>query len=305
MSIKTVQFIKPIEPGEDRIVLDVSGPGAGAQGYTLSAGSLESAYFAQRTSTAEVVASLPGSRPGRDRVDARRITWIVRVEHAGVAVPDRASDLLWRVIAPGRPFVARVVSEDGSEAREITLYRIGAPVLRRPPNTPAVDPSTLPWIEWEIDTVAHDPWWYGAASTDEYVTSSSGTHSETLRVRNDGDQPAWPRYIIAEASGDQDWTVPDGLGVYPAGHDRAGQRIEYPVPTVPAGLHALVESDPLRLPFSLPDRPMSFAMTRQRRFVHPLPPRSGEVEMPVTVTGPAGAGIRVKVRPVHERPWGW
>lgn len=299
-SPRKVRFIRRAEGGADEIVLNVSGPAMGREGFSLGEGSLEGAYFAQRSQTDEVVASIPGSRPGKGRVGARSVRWVVRCDPLPGRRLDEMDSLLWRVVRPGRPFDVEVESDGPDGLRTATCYRVGTPTKSSP--RPGIDSRSIRWVEWTIDTVMHDPWWYGEESVDEWANDGSGVG--VLELENNGDQIAWPRFIIREAAGDQTWTVPDGLGVYPAGHAREGQRIEYPVPTVPAGLHALVDTAPLRLPFTLPNRPMAFGMTRQRRFVNPLPEETGVIEMPVKVTGPIGAGIQGKIRPAYERPWG-
>lgn len=299
-SPRKVRFIKRDKDGEDEIVLNVAGPNMGREGFSLGEGSMEGAYFAERSETSEVVASIPGSRPGKGRVGPRRIQWRVRCDPLPGRKLDEMDSLLFRVMRPGQPFIAQVESDGPDGLREITCYRTGTPKKSSPFS--GGDARSVRWVEWTIDTISHDPWWYGEEYVDEWFNDGSGVGS--LLTANFGDELAWSRFIIAEAAGDQTWTVPDGIGVYPDGHAREGQRIEYPVPTVPAGLHALVDTQPLRLPFTLPGRPMAFGLTRQRRFVNPLPAEVGIVEMPLKVVGPIGAGIRCKTRSVYERPWG-
>lgn len=301
---RTVQLIKRDKLDHDLIVLTVAGPevverGFGPQGLTLAKGSMQGIYHAQRTSTAEIVASIPGSAPGLDRVEARTVTLVVEARGFQGHPFGDVDSLLWEVVAPGEFWVLRVEAMDGRTARELTLRRTLAPEL--------VDGDTDPEEQgravWKIEAIAHDPWWYGPASTDKFTPTGSGIY--VLKVENRGDQEAWPRFIIRQSTGDQTWTVPDGLGLYPSGHAQAGQRIKMPLPVVPAGLHGLADTHPLRLPFTLPDRPMAFGLLRQKRFTHAIPKRSGVVEMPVSVVAPSGGGIKVKVRPPYDRPWGW
>ncbi|GAA4809649.1 hypothetical protein [Tomitella cavernea] len=298
---RVVQLIRRNADGIDELVLDVAGPEMGAQGVLLGKGSLKAMYHAPRTTPQQVLASLPGAIPSRDRVETRVFTLIVRTEAHGGDSWEDVDSLLWSVARPGVYWIIRVESDDGGEVREITVRRTGTPKLTAPDGT---DPARAGYAVWEIEVTAFDPWWYGPPVVDEFVNPSSGTHSETLVLPNTGDHDAWLRWIIRESEAAQTWTIPDGLGVYPEGHAKAGQRIMHTLPELAAGKHGMVDTSPQRIPLSVLDEPMAFGKLRQTRWTHAIPPGLARVELPVTVTGSATAGIRVKLTPRYERPYG-
>lgn len=209
---------------------------------------------------------------------------------------------MWSVVHPDRLFLIRVSSDEGREYRQIYVRRTGTPELVSNEDN---DPAYYGYAEWDVEVTAFDPWWYGAPITDEYVTDDDAVHEETLHVSNPGDQDAWLRWIIREAPDYTVLRIPDGLGVYPEGHDDEGERITHTLPIIEAGKHGLIDTSPQRLPLTVKDEPMAFGKLRQTRFTHPIPPNTDYADLPITIQGGAtGSGVRVKLTPRYERPYG-
>lgn len=302
---RRVWFIARDVHGQEIDAIEVTGPNAGTEGaqsgVVMGDGELKEMWHAARSFEDSEVVGMPGAIPGYGHVGVRK--WMVKVTTK--ATDDRSwsqvERRLWRLTTPdqhsGRTgqFFIRFQERSG-EAREIQVRRTGTP---EPENKTYA--GQRGWETWIFEVTAYDPWWYGDPSVDEFV-NADGSGSAVLRVENHGDQPGYLIWTIPESVSAQTWTVPDGLGVYPAGHDQAGQRIMHTLPVVEAGDVAEADTRPYRLPFRVLGQPMSFGRMRQTRWTHPIPPDSGLVELPVMVDGGVDAAIRVSLRPAFDRP---
>jgi len=302
---RQVWFIARDENGQEIDAIEVSGPNAGneglASGVDLGDRELRQMWHAPRQFEDLEVIGRPGAKGGHPQVGVR--TWTMRVNT--MATLDKSwsqvENRLWSLTTPDRhsgrtgQFFIRFKEFTG-EAREIQVRRNTAP-----------EPSSDLFAgqrgheNWSFEVAALDPWWYGPTITRRFE-NADGSGEAVLRMRNPGDQPGHLRWIIPQSEHDQTWTIPDGLGVYPAGHERAGERIMHELPTVRAGEIAEVDTRPYRLPFRVLGHPMSFGRMQLRRFTHPLPPRSDWLDLPVSVDGGLDAGIEVRLQPAYDRP---
>lgn len=291
--------------GVDIDSLEVSGPNAGTNGsqsgVEMGDGELKEMWFARRKREETSLIGVPGATPGVDQVEVRR--WSVRLI---TFTTDRQTweeveRRLWRLTTPDRIggrtgfFFIRYQERNG-ETREIQVKRTGTP-------EPLADTyaGTRGYESWTFEVTAYDPWWYGEPEVARWEPSGSG--STVLYTANRGDQLGFLRWTFPSAAAAATWTIPDGLGTYPAGHTKAGQRITHALPTVPAGATAEADQRPYRLPFRILGVPMSFGLMRQARFTNPISPSVDRVELPVSVQTTAGdAAVEVELTPAFERP---
>jgi len=292
--------------GEQIDSLEISGPNAGVKGMQSGAdmgdGELKRMYHATRKFEEVSVVGVPGGVPTPGQVEVRQ--WHVRIitQATDTQTWEQIERRLWTITSPDASadrtgfFGIRYVERNG-EGREILVRRTG---------TPEHDGELYAGAHGSesgrFQVTAYDPWWYGEPETARWDPAVSG--SWVLPLRNPGDQDGHLVWTFPAANGPAEWTIPDGLGTYPAGHPLAGQRIMLPLPNIPAGDIAVADSRPYRLPFRILGKPMSFGLMRQARFTNPLPPGDGTaVELPVTVSTTAtNAAVEVSLRPAYERP---
>lgn len=285
--------------------LQVSGPDAGVEGtqsgVEMGDGELKEMWHARRSREETALVSMPGATPGPEQVEVRRWTMRLVTMATDERTWEQVERRLWRLTTPdqigGRTgqFFIRYRERNG-ETREIQVRRTGTP-------EPGGDTyaGTRGYESWTFEVTAFDPWWYGQPEVARWEPIVSG--STVLKIANRGDQLGHLRWTFPAANGDSTWTVPDGLGVYPVGHAKAGQRIMHTLPTVPAGDVGEADQRPDRLPFRLLGKPMSFGLMRQARFTNPIEPGAEEVELPVSVgTWATNAAVEVRLVPAYERP---
>ena len=303
---RRVRLIARDVHGAELDAIEVTGPNAGTNGrqsgVEMGDGELQDMYHAPRTFEDSEVVGMPGGIPGYGHVGMRK--WMMRL--VTKATDDRTWEQverrLWTLTTPdihsGRTGTFWVeYQERGGQTREIQVRRTGTPT---PENKTYA--GQRGHEGWTFEVTAYDPWWYGEASEDEW-TNTDGTGAAELEVENHGDQPGYLVWTIPEAATAQTWTIPDGLGIYPVGHEKAGQRIMHTLPQVEAGQIAEADTRPYRLPFRVLGQPMSFGRMRQTRWTHPIPPGLDEpVKLPVSVVGGRDAAIRVSLRPAFDRP---
>lgn len=299
-----VWLIARDEDGFELDRLEVTGDNAGVNGtqsgVEMGDGELKEMWHAKRSREEVSLVGVPGATPGVDQVEVRRWTMRLITMQTDHRTWDQVERRLWTLTTPDRIggrtglFAVRFQERSG-QAREITVRRTGTP---EPESTTYA--GQRGYEAWSFEVTAYDPWWYGEPVRD----AAEGVSGDfTLRVRNLGDQYGFLKWTMPAADGDATWTIPDGEGVYPRGHDRAGERIRHELPTVEEGDVAESHQRPDRLPFRILGAPMSFGLMKQSRFTNPIMPRHGVVELPVSVdTEATDAAIEVELTPAFERP---
>ena len=286
--------------------LEVSGPNAGTEGQQsgveMGDGELKEMWHARRKREETALVGIPGATPGADQIEVRRWTMRLVTKQTDTQKWEEVERRLWRLTTPDRIggrtgfFVVQYVERNG-EGREITVKRTGTP-----------EPESRTYAgqrgheSWTFEVTAYDPWWYGEPEVARWEPGA-GVSSTVLEMRNPGDQLGHLRFTFPAANGPAVWTVPDGVGTYPQGHEKSGQQIMHTLPEVPAGKHAEASQRPDRLPFRIHGLPMSFGMMKQARFTHPLEPTLSTVELPLSVdTAATDAAVEVRLRPAFDRP---
>lgn len=292
--------------GQEVDSLEVIGPNAGREGLqsgvTLGDKELKRMYHASRSFEDTDAIGVDGSIPGHGHVTVRQFTMKVTVQATNNYSWETVERRLWELTSPQRgygktgTFFIRYKERDGL-AREIEVRRTGTP---EPENDTLA--GNRAWETWTFEVTAYDPWWYGEDEVTRFVNTDRAT-STTLTISNPGDQEGDLIWTFPPSNVYQSWTIPDGLGVYPEGHEKAGERIMMPLPTIAAGETAEADTRPYRLPFRILGKPMSFGLMRQTRFTNPLPPRTFNVELPVSMVTSDDGSVEVRLRPRYERPY--
>lgn len=286
--------------------IEVSGPNAGTEGQQsgveMGDGELKEMWHARRSREETMLVGVPGATPGADQVEVRRWTMRLVTKQTDSQSWEEVERRLWRLTTPDRLagrtgfFYVQYVERNG-EGREIQVRRTGTP-----------EPGSKTYAgqrgheSWTFEVTAYDPWWYGEPEAVK-VEVGAGVTEQTVKVRNRGDQLGFLQFTFPAANGPAEWTVPDGEGVYPAGHPKAGERITHTLPEIPAGMHAEASQRPDRLPFRIEGLPMSFGMMKQARFTNPLQPVNRSIDLPIRVaTSATDAAVEVRLRPAFDRP---
>lgn len=303
---RIVRLIARDSAGRELDSLEVSGPNCGVNGQQsgveMGDGELKEMWHARRKREETSLIGVPGATPGADQIEVRR--WVMKLVTMATDTQtwEQVERRLWRLTTPDRVghrtgyFVVQYIERNG-EGREITVRRTGTPEPKSETYAGQRGHET-----WSFEVTAYDPWWYGQPEVARWE-AGAGSSGMVLTMRNRGDQLGHLLFTFPKANGDATWTVPDGEGEYPEGHELEGQRITHTLPKIPAGAHAEASQRPDRLPFRIIGLPMSFGMMKQARLTHPLEPDGGEVELPVSViTTATDAAIEIRMTPAFDRP---
>lgn len=303
---RVVRFIAKDSDGRIIDSIEVSGPNAGTNGQQsgveMGDGELKEMWHARRAREETALIGIPGATPGADQVEVRRWTMRLVTKQTDDQTWEEVERRLWRLTTPDRIggrtgfFVIQYVERNG-EGREITVKRTG---------TPEPESKTYAgqrgYESWTFEVTAYDPWWYGEPEVARWEVGA-GSSDTVLTLRNRGDQMGHLHFVFPAANGAATWTVPDGVGTYPDGHEKAGQVITHTLPQVPAGRHAEASQRPDKLPFRIIGLPMSFGMMKQARLTHPLEPSLSAYELPMSVeTAATDAAVEVRLIPAFDRP---
>lgn len=286
--------------------LEVSGPNAGTEGQQsgveMGDGELKEMWHARRSREETALIGIPGATPGADQVEVRRWSMRLVTKQTDHHTWEEVERRLWRLTTPDRiggrtGFFTIHYRERNGEGREITVKRTGTP-----------EPESRTYAgqrgyeSWTFEVTAYDPWWYGEPEVARWEPGA-GSSDTVLRLRNRGDQMGHLHFVFPAANGTATWTVPDGAGTYPDGHEKAGQVITHTLPQIPAGRHAEASQRPDKLPFRIIGLPMSFGMMKQARLTHPLEPSMSAYELPLSVeTAATNAAVEVRLIPAFDRP---
>ncbi|ORL03404.1 hypothetical protein A6F55_09290 [Prescottella equi] len=283
--------------GQDLMTIPIFGPDMGTAGISLNSG-YSGFYHTPITQPRENYAYQEGSTPSEfPRVEERILDFKLGVIAKTWEQFKQIETVLWHVLKPakGKPrdFILRMYHGPGEDDwRELTMR-----LERAPKDLFSRGPGLFKSMEWAITALACDPYWYSKTLQDT-VTFDTGTGTgkdriseRTLTISNHADQECWLEYASNELTATlpapwaSTFTLPDGLGVYPAGHAKAGQRIRKDVLIQPSVRSFMVQTHPLQIPVeTIPDTQAS-AYLRGSYFDFALPPYTVDAQLPVTLKG--------------------
>lgn len=295
---RIMQLILQDDDGVDQIILDVCGPNMGGQGICWLTG-YSGLMHAPRTPVRESWAYQEGSTPSDfPRVDERIIDFRLSTKGDTPLLWEQIDSLLWQVLGFRHDAVLRVYS-DMSGYRDLKIR-----LDRKPSDQMLMDPGVTTHMIWSITAVACDPWWYGEEIESTFI-KAAGNGVGTITLQNPADQECWVQYASAEITATQTWTLPDALGVYPTGHQLAGQQVTHTLPALGVGKSFLVDTHPLEETLQVMDDSQEWAKMRSEDFLFSLPPGTPPTQVPIkVVNGNAAAQVTAFMTQRYDRPWG-
>lgn len=295
---RIMQLILRDDDGNDLIVLDVCGPGMGAQGICWLSG-YSGLMHAPRTPVRESWAYQEGSTPSDfPRVDERIIDFRLATKGDTPLMWEQIDSLLWRVLGFKHDAILRVFS-DMSGYRDLKIR-----LDRKPNDQMTFDPGFTNHMVWAITAVACDPWWYAPEITSTF-TKGSGDGNGTLTLQNPADQECWVQYANGEIQVAETWTLPDGIAKYPTGHAKAGQNVTHTLPQLGVGKSFLVDTHPLEEMLQVMDDSQEWAKMRSEAFLYAIPPHTPSTQVPIKlVGGNAASTVTAFMKQRYDRPFG-
>jgi hypothetical protein len=311
---RTIQLIRrDLNTGVDELTIDLHGPNKGAQGVAVN-GPIKGLTGAPRTPIREAGAFQVGTNPGEPRIDELMIDLPVLVHGETPAEYDAAEDLLREVLDWGSP-------EYRWGVEYVTVLRISTP--RTPPRevfvqldrTPAdafdADPDETLEQMFNLTLVAPDPLWQAQPLTDAILRSEMTLQGDGITwlgyvtIANPSQYQSYLQWASNELEATTTITLPDGIGVYPPGHDDEGEQVMHELPPLGVGKEFLVDTYPLTPTLDPMDDSQEWANMAGEDFEYPLPRRTPPTLVPVKVVGgTANLEIRVWCPQRYDRPQG-
>lgn len=290
--------------GVDQVVLDICGPSMGAQGICLLT-NFSGLYHAPRTPVRESWAYQEGSTPSDfPRVDERIVDIRLGVRGNSPAEWEQIENLLWTVLGFRHDAYLRWYHADGVRWRELKVR-----LDRKPNDQMTFEPGVTAYMVWDVTLVACDPWWYSETLVSTWTRAatpiSSGGYDGFLTFENPADQECWVDFSNAQITVTEQWTLPDGIAVYPDGHAKEGQPITHTLPSFGPGLEFLVQTHPLAQTLKVMNNSQQWAKLRAESWNFALPPHTPPTVVPVRlVGGTASSTVTAFMTQRWDRPTG-
>lgn len=266
----------------------LAGPRAGDKGVHMAPG-LAGFMDPEVKVQSETPANLPGGRYVSHRTQIRRISFVVEIENDGSGSGSWSyRDSEWRKMwAYDRPSYITVTTRDGTRTLEAYLEYIEVDT--------EIDPQIQPINRVIMTVAAYDPFWWGDEEVHE-LTLGSGTGTITVKDANPTDQDVWPVWVV-DAPGT--WTLPDYSFTDPG---LRGRRVQ--LPNLGAGEHTTVNTLPSERQLTSDNGTQVWARMNGRRFRHPIPPYTGQIDFEVSRTGSGTGKAQLRLKRPFSRPWG-
>lgn len=284
--------------GRDGSQWVISGPGFGQQGVILKP------KVSQLIDTPVKTLYVPGpfgEEFAGKRVQRREMVFTVQIGSEEMTPEEWAvADAAWRWAwdyQEESTMTITVLNADGTvdSSRYMKLR-----LLEEPKSYGDRDPFIYGDDEVVMTCTATFPYWRSADRVYEWsTTSASGSH--TFTIANDGDVPVWPRWNISAPG---TWTLPD----YSWGNDMYSRAVEdaertIAVPTLPAGAHASVDSDPRVQTIICVNEYPAQQHWKGHDLLYPVMPGVSD-SVPVSVSGATGgAAVQLVLPAWYSRPW--
>lgn len=152
--------------------------------------------------------------------------------------------------------------------------RLKVRLSKEPEYQEDIDPHGLMVGRWEYPLVALDPFWRGQDYSDEFVFDGLNWYGGSVTVTNPGDVAAWPKWVLTAPA---KFILPD-VDLKTPGDDR-----QVVLPFQPLGRTVLVDTDPGEEMIVANDDVLLWAQMSGQFFMNPIPPRTTEVDVPVSV----------------------
>lgn len=145
---------------------------------------------------------------------------------------------------------------------------------REPEYRQDLDAHALQVARWEFSLIAPDPFWVSEEFTDEFYFDGLNWDGGGVTVTNPGDVQAWPKWVLTAPAKfilpDKDFRDPKD--------DR-----QVVLPFQPIRRTVLVDTDPGEEMIVANDDTLLWAQMSGQFFMNPIPPRTPETFLPVSV----------------------
>lgn len=167
-----------------------------------------------------------------------------------------------------------VVRTNRSGERVLTVREVEARAMEND-----VDPGAEESARYKSMLIAPIPGWRSAAPLTAEWQFDGHTVMGSVTIDNPGNMPAWPYWSLTSPAG---WLLPDvdhELGTEPGEEERM-----IPIDFLPYGRDAMIDTDPAQLTVETTDQTLApLAHMRGQAFLHPLPPETYRMQLPVAV----------------------
>ena len=267
----------------------IAGERAGDKGVYL-ASELSGFMDPEVVVQSESPANYPGGRYVSHRTQVRRVLFAVEILNDGPGFRSwRSRDSEWRKMwAYDKPTQIQVSTPDGTRTLNAHLESVEV--------VTDIDPNIQPINRTIMTVVAYDPFWWGIERTYE-AEVANGFATVSVPEANPTDQDVWPIWVV-EADGQ--WTLPDYSF---KNDDLADRRVELPVLAV--GEHTVVNTNPMARQLTSVTNSPVWQRMNGKRFRHPIPPYTGEVDFLVSRNGSSTSRkVQLRLQRPFSRPWG-
>lgn len=260
-------------------------------------------YHAPRTHVKETGAYQEGvTLSDFPRVDERIIDLRIATKGTSAVNWEETDSHLWEILTFREDAVLRV--ESASVTRELNVR-----LERKPADQMDFIPGQVRHMVWAVTLIACDPWWYSSTLESTWVRGTTplvdGAYHGTVTVANYADQECWLEWAGKKIVVPEQWTLPDGVALYPYDHADAGDPITHPLPLLGVDKDFLVQTHPLQETLQVMDDSLMWAAMKAEEFVFPLKRRTEPTVVPVKlVGGNAASQISVFMVQRWDRPWG-
>lgn len=270
----------------------LSGPGAGAQGVILKP---KVSQFIDAPVKTLYVPGPFGEEFAGKRVQRREMVFTVQVGGDGIDPETWASiDAQWRWAWDyEHECKLSVTTSDGTRWIMLRLFE-------EPKSYGDKDPYIFGDDEVVMTVTAVFPYWQ--KDPDVYVWETDKDRDRTaFHIRNDGDVAVWPRWSVTAPG---DWVLPDfswGSDMYSRADQDRGRTL--PLPSLPKGAHAVVDSDPRVQTLLCANEYPAQHHWKGNDLLYPIQP-GADSDLPVRVeNAPSGAACRLTIPRWYSRPW--
>ncbi|WP_328856921.1 hypothetical protein OG579_17135 [Williamsia herbipolensis] len=310
---RVAQLILRDAAGNDAIVIDVLGPGAGDQGIQVLQG-IKNLYHVPREVLIESGAYEEGGQIGDyPRVLPRKAEMTIRSRARTQADLELVETLLWSTLSTRWHCYWRQFDSAG-DWRE-TKVQLAKTPDHLGDNIIGQDCHA----DWKVELLSGDPFWYSETLEHEIirgrdmtkVAGTTNTWTCDIPWANPADERCYPQWASRLMTTLERWTLPDADGVYSTYNAPTaaliGKPVRHTLPDMDAAVaRFLVDTYPTRPLLRVQNRSQQWARMKAEDFAFWLEP-STPVERTVTVTlvgGTDDSGITAFLPQRWDRPMG-
>lgn len=277
----------------------INGPGATER--TLLSADMKGIYAAPVTTRYRSSAYQKGSTYGGKKVKQRDLTFAVDIK--GDNPEDwEALDSAWQAAwdfeldpwDPDAHLTKMSITTDSSGTRSLWLAKTESVAFESKNDPHLTGTSKVP-----MTATAAQPFWfedkYEDTPYDYFETGSSGTSNGFVTIANPTDQPMYLKWVVTQGT----WTLPDFSWTGKKYNRAPGGQWANRLITLPAlgptNGGARINIDPMEIMIRDFTGTNLIALMNSIYFMHPIPPYTKPVDVPVKVDGAPTGGARVEV----------